>query len=168
MEDSVEKRRIPRAMGSTTERVNRRVFLRRAAVAGSVLAAAPQIVSRRALGAGPMRTIRFSEAVHNLGYIDLYVARDKGFFQDQGIELQLSAAGGDTQAFASVLGKSAEFGCGDSTLAEISLEKGGPGVTSLTGSAERLYEIDYCARGQAENFIKLHKTQLASDRTSCQ
>lgn len=41
-------------------------------------------------------------------------------------------------------------------------------VTSLTGSApERLYEFDYCARGQAENLIKLHKTQLMSDRTSC-
>ena len=25
----------------------------------------------------------------------------------------------------------------------------------------------YCARGQAENLIKLHKAQLASDRTSC-
>jgi hypothetical protein len=40
-------------------------------------------------------------------------------------------------------------------------------VTTLEGSAERLYETDYCARGRAENFIKLHKTQLASDRTSC-
>jgi len=41
-------------------------------------------------------------------------------------------------------------------------------VTSLTGSTpERLYEFDYCARGQAENLIKLHKTQLQSDRTSC-
>lgn len=40
-------------------------------------------------------------------------------------------------------------------------------VTTLAGSAERLYEADYCARGQAENFIKLHKSQLASDRTSC-
>ena len=41
-------------------------------------------------------------------------------------------------------------------------------VTSLTGStAERPYEFDYCARGQAENLIKLHKTQLKSDRTSC-
>ena len=40
-------------------------------------------------------------------------------------------------------------------------------VTTLVGSAERLYETVYCARGQAENFIKLHKTQLASDRTSC-
>jgi hypothetical protein len=41
-------------------------------------------------------------------------------------------------------------------------------VTSLeTGSAEYLYETLYCARGQAENLIKLHKAQLASDRTSC-
>ncbi len=41
-------------------------------------------------------------------------------------------------------------------------------VTSLTGSTpERLYEFDYCARGQAQNLIKLHKTQLKSDPTSC-
>src|SRR5580700_6779286 len=41
-------------------------------------------------------------------------------------------------------------------------------VTNLDhGSAEWLYETLYCARGQAENLIKLHKAQLASDRTSC-
>ena len=41
-------------------------------------------------------------------------------------------------------------------------------VTNLeTGSAEWLYDTLYCARGQAENLIKLHKGQLASDRTSC-
>ncbi len=40
-------------------------------------------------------------------------------------------------------------------------------VTTLADPAEPLYERVYCARGQAENFIKLHKTQLASDRTSC-
>jgi Transposase DDE domain group 1 len=40
-------------------------------------------------------------------------------------------------------------------------------VTSLEGSAKHLYQTIYCARGQAENFIKLHKAQLASDRTSC-
>jgi hypothetical protein len=33
------------------------------------------------------------------------------------------------------------------------------------GSAEHIYETLYCARGQAENLIKLHKAQLASDRT---
>ena len=41
-------------------------------------------------------------------------------------------------------------------------------VTNLAGgSAEWLYDTMYCARGQAENLIKLHKTQLASDRTRC-
>jgi hypothetical protein len=41
-------------------------------------------------------------------------------------------------------------------------------VTNIRrGSAEWLYDTLYCERGQAENLIKLHKTQLASDRTSC-
>ena len=40
-------------------------------------------------------------------------------------------------------------------------------VTSLKGSPKYLYETAYCARGEMENFIKLHKAQLASDRTSC-
>jgi hypothetical protein len=41
-------------------------------------------------------------------------------------------------------------------------------VTNIAaGTAEWLYDTLYCARGQAENLIKLHKTQLASDRTSC-
>ena len=41
-------------------------------------------------------------------------------------------------------------------------------VTNIIGgNAEWLYDTLYCARGQAENLIKLHKTQLASDRTSC-
>jgi len=40
-------------------------------------------------------------------------------------------------------------------------------VTSLAGTPAHLYEDVYCARGQAENYIKLHKAQLASDRTSC-
>jgi NitT/TauT family transport system substrate-binding protein len=108
--------------------VDRRGFLRRTAAGAITALVAPQIISRHAYAAGSLRTIHFSEAVHNLGYIDLYVAREKGYFREQGIDLQLSAAGGDTQAFASVLGKSAEFGCGDSTLCEISREKGGPGV----------------------------------------
>ena len=41
-------------------------------------------------------------------------------------------------------------------------------VTSLArGSAAWVYDTLYCARGQAENLIKMHKSQLASDRTSC-
>ena len=41
-------------------------------------------------------------------------------------------------------------------------------VTNIDyGSPQWIYDSLYCARGQAENLIKLHKTQLASDRTSC-
>jgi Transposase DDE domain group 1 len=41
-------------------------------------------------------------------------------------------------------------------------------VTNIKrGKARHLYEKVYCARGQAENLIKRHKSQLASDRTSC-
>jgi hypothetical protein len=41
-------------------------------------------------------------------------------------------------------------------------------VTNFTkGTPEWLYDHLCCARGQAENLIKRHKSQLASDRTSC-
>jgi hypothetical protein len=40
-------------------------------------------------------------------------------------------------------------------------------VTSLAGDPQHVYEDVYCKRGQMENLIKLHKAQLASDRTSC-
>ena len=41
-------------------------------------------------------------------------------------------------------------------------------VTSLeAASPQEVYATLYCARGQAENLIKLHKAQLKSDRTSC-
>jgi hypothetical protein len=41
-------------------------------------------------------------------------------------------------------------------------------VTSLAKpNARKVYEEDYCRRGQAENHIKSWKTHLAADRTSC-
>lgn len=107
-------------------RITRRSFLG-TAVGSAIVLGAPYVITRRAY-AQATRTVRFTEAVHNLGYIDLYVARNKGFFKEQNIDLQLSAAGGDTQAFAAVIAKSADFGCGDATLAAISREKGGPGI----------------------------------------
>ena len=41
-------------------------------------------------------------------------------------------------------------------------------VTNLAGGTpRRLYENLYCARGQAENYVKAWKRHLAADRTSC-
>ena len=99
---------------------SRRTVLKLGAAVGGALAA-PRI------GHAAVRDVAFVEAVHNLGYIDLYVGQHAGYFEREGIRLNVSAAGGDTQAFAAVLGGSAVFGIGDPTMVPISVEKGGPG-----------------------------------------
>jgi hypothetical protein len=40
-------------------------------------------------------------------------------------------------------------------------------VTGLESSAQDLYEVTYCARGEMENHIKAQQLDLFSDRTSC-
>ena len=75
-----------------------------------------------------LTVVKFVEAVHNLGYINLYVGMHAGIFEKNGLKLKVSAAGGDTQAFASVLGKSAPFAIGDATMVQMSREAGGPGI----------------------------------------
>lgn len=91
------------------------------------------LVGASALGlvsasAAEVKEVDFVEAVHNLGYINLYVGQHAGIFEKNGIKLNLSAAGGDTQAFAAVLGKSAPFAIGDATMVQMSREAGGPGI----------------------------------------
>jgi hypothetical protein len=64
------------------------------------------------------------------------------------------------------------WSCSRRVVARIEVTKKGADVRYIVtnlkrGSAKHLYERVYCARGQAENLIKRHKSQLASDRTSC-
>ncbi len=40
-------------------------------------------------------------------------------------------------------------------------------VTNLPGDPQRLYDRDYCARGDMENRIKEQQLDMFSDRTSC-
>jgi len=93
-----------------------------AAVAGAVLAAGAPVARAETT------EVNFVEAVHNLGYINLYVGQHAGIFEKNGLKLDLSAAGGDTQAFAAVLGHSAQFAIGDATMVQMSREAGGPGI----------------------------------------
>ncbi|MDQ0349139.1 ABC transporter substrate-binding protein [Ancylobacter vacuolatus] len=106
--------------------VDRRNFLKTSMAAAGGLVAMPYIATR-ATGA-TLKTVNFSEAVHNLGYINLYVGMHDGIFAKHGLDMKVSAAGGDTQTFAAVLGGSADFAIGDATMAQISRENGGPGV----------------------------------------
>lgn len=118
---------VRRLFATTTDRLSRRRFLAAsAALAGGV--GASSLIGLRASSAATLKTVRFSEAVHNLGYINLYVGMHGGIFKKNGLDMQVTAAGGDTQTFAAVLGGSADFAIGDATMAEISRENGGPGV----------------------------------------
>src|ERR1700675_1662884 len=112
--------------------VSRRRFLATSATIAGGIGASSLIGSSGARAAG-LKTVRFSEAVHNLGYINLYVGMHSGIFKKDGLDMQVSAAGGDTQTFAAVLGGSADFAIGDATMAQISRENGGPGVVVGTG-----------------------------------
>ncbi|MHC2635551.1 NitT/TauT family transport system substrate-binding protein [Bradyrhizobium liaoningense] len=107
--------------------LSRRTFLAASSVVAAGIGAAPLLGSRIA-SAAELKTVRFSEAVHNLGYINLYVGIHAGIFKKNGLDMKVTAAGGDTQTFAAVLGGSADFAIGDATMAQISRENGGPGV----------------------------------------
>ena len=86
------------------------------------------VSSLSASSAQELTEVNFSEAVHNLGYINLYVGMHAGIFEKHGLKMNITAAGGDTQTFAAVLGGSADFAIGDATMAQMSREAGGPGV----------------------------------------
>jgi NitT/TauT family transport system substrate-binding protein len=107
--------------------LNRRRFLAASSILVAGIGAAPLMGSGIA-SAAELKTVRFSEAVHNLGYINLYVGMHAGIFKKNGLDMKVTAAGGDTQTFAAVLGGSADFAIGDATMAQISRENGGPGV----------------------------------------
>ena len=108
-------------------RVSRRNFLTASATIAAGAALGPLAGSTKA-AATALKVVRFSEAVHNLGYINLYVGMHAKIFEKNGLDMKVSAAGGDTQTFAAVLGGSADFAIGDATMAQISRENGGPGV----------------------------------------
>jgi NitT/TauT family transport system substrate-binding protein len=114
-----------------TTRFHMALIMRRPAVgmvAATLACAGLAFAPGQSAQAQDLKTVRFTEAVHNLGYINLYVGQHAGIFEKHGLDMQVSAAGGDTQAFAAVLGGSADFAIGDATMVQMSREAGGPGV----------------------------------------
>lgn len=61
-------------------------------------------------------------------YLPLYVAQEKGFFAQEGLEVSLINGGGDDKTFAAVASGQAQFGVADPTFAAIARERGQPGV----------------------------------------
>ena len=72
-------------------------------------------------------------------YLPFYLAQEKGFFTDQGLEITVKYSGNDDQVFATVMSGEAQFGIGDPTFTAISREKGGTGkvVASIVDGVSR-------------------------------
>ncbi len=56
-------------------------------------------------------------------YLPFYVAIDKGFFKEEGLDVKIKFAGNDDQVFAAVIGGEAIFGIGDPVFAAVAYEK---------------------------------------------
>lgn len=52
-------------------------------------------------------------------YMPLYIAQEKGFFRDAGLDVAIVNTGGDDKSVAAVISGSADFGVGDPTFAAI-------------------------------------------------
>jgi len=75
-----------------------------------------------------LQKVTISEAFAVFLHSPLWIAQDKGFFKQQGLDVNITTAGGDEKAFASVLSGGAQFAVGDPTFIAVSGEKGEPGV----------------------------------------
>ncbi|MDO9256938.1 MAG: ABC transporter substrate-binding protein [Bacteroidales bacterium] len=60
-------------------------------------------------------------------YMPVYLADIKGFFKEEGIEIELISTGGDDKTYAALISGSATFGIADPTFVAIAAEKGQKG-----------------------------------------
>jgi NitT/TauT family transport system substrate-binding protein len=101
----------------------------RAALAFSLFAAlsASVFVCPRILFAQPAKKVepvKVAQFGHVFLYMPLYVAQDKGFFKDEGLDVTLISTGGDEKTFTAVSTGNAQFGVSDPTFAAIARERG--------------------------------------------
>jgi NitT/TauT family transport system substrate-binding protein len=60
-------------------------------------------------------------------YLPFYIAKERGFFEEEGLDVRVKFSGNDDQVFATVLKGEAQFGIGDPVFTAISKEKGAKG-----------------------------------------
>jgi NitT/TauT family transport system substrate-binding protein len=61
-------------------------------------------------------------------YLPVYIAQEKGFFRQHGLEVSITFSGNDDQVFATVARGDAQFGVGDPIFTAISRQRGFDGI----------------------------------------
>src|SRR5437870_3776698 len=70
------------------------------------------------------KKVVINEAVRTLLYIPLYHAKDKGYFNNEGLDVEIVTGGTATNSFAAMLSGQAQFSQADPMYVPISREKG--------------------------------------------
>ncbi|WFR67741.1 ABC transporter substrate-binding protein [Curtobacterium flaccumfaciens] len=83
---------------------------------------------RRDSADGGAQDVTINQAVQTLLYLPLYVAEEKGYFEDEGVNVKIDTGGSGNASFAAVLGGSAGFSIQDPVFSAKSHEQGGEGV----------------------------------------
>ncbi len=92
-----------------------------------VIAAAGLFFLKHSALESKTQKVVINQAANTLLYLPLYIAQDNGYFKDEGVDVTVVTGGGDSQAFAAVVGGSADFGQGDPMMVPLSRQHGGPG-----------------------------------------
>jgi NitT/TauT family transport system substrate-binding protein len=77
-----------------------------------------------AQGSPKLEPITVAQFGHVFLYMPLYVAVDRGFFKEQGLDVKLVSTGGDEKTFTAVSSGNAQFGVSDPTFTAIARERG--------------------------------------------
>lgn len=82
------------------------------------------MLSRTSNAPKGVRTIKVAQFGDVFIYTPLYLADLKGFFEEEGLKIELVNTGGDDKTYAAVIGGSAVFGIADPVFAAIAQEQG--------------------------------------------
>lgn len=105
---------------------NRDVLIKKAVtrVAGKSAATATTVPAASVPSASHPQKVTVAQFGHVFLYMPLYVAVDKGFFKEEGLDVHLVSTGGDEKTFTAVSTGNAQFGVSDPTFAAIARERG--------------------------------------------
>lgn len=117
----------------------------------SILAAAALALSCAACGHAETQKVRLCEVTHSIFYAPQYVAIEKGFFADEGIDIELSNGGGADKVMSAVLSDSVDIGFARQASTSTTRAKrtthrflhSSPAVTAAFLSHEKLTQISH-------------------------
>lgn len=79
-------------------------------ISAIVLSAMLCLVCFTGCGGNGKTKVRLSEVTHSIFYAPLYIAINKGYFEEEGIEIELTNAGGADKVMTSIASNSADIG----------------------------------------------------------